>query len=55
MKRGLIFFHIMAISEIEIKGYFQLLVQRKLSDSYNNQAINSIKFYYEVVNDAHAF
>lgn len=40
---------LMAISEIEIKEYLQLLVQRKLSDSYINQAINSIKFYYEVV------
>jgi site-specific recombinase XerD len=39
----------MAITEIEIKAYLQFLVQRKLSDSYINQAINSIKFYYEVV------
>jgi len=42
---------LMAISEIEIKAYLQLLVQRKLSDSYINQAINSIKFYYEVVKE----
>lgn len=42
---------LMAISEIEIKSYLQILVQRKLSNSYINQAINSIKFYYEVVKE----
>lgn len=37
------------ITELEIRAYLQLLVQRSLSDSYINIAINAIKFYYEVV------
>lgn len=40
---------LLAISEQEINQYLQTLVQAKFSDSYINQAINSIKFYYEVV------
>ncbi len=37
------------LSEQEIRRYLQLLIQQKRSNSYINQAINSIKFYYEVV------
>lgn len=37
------------LSENEIKGYISFLVKNGLSDSYVNQSINSIKFYYEVV------
>lgn len=42
---------LMEISEMEIKTYLQTLVQQGKSDSYINQAINSIKFYYEVVEE----
>jgi len=38
-----------SLSEEEIRGYLKVLVQEKKSDSYINQSINSIKFYYEVV------
>ena len=41
--------NLMALTEVEIQAYLQTLVQQKLSDSYINQTINSIKFYYEVV------
>jgi len=37
------------IGEEEIVAYLQLLVNLGKSDSYVNQSINSIKFYYEVV------
>ena len=37
------------INENDIRTYLQLLVQQEKSDSYINQMINSIKFYYEVV------
>jgi len=38
------------ITEEEIVGYLQYLVtERKISTSYQNQAINAIKFYYERV------
>ncbi len=40
---------IVELSEQEIRGYLQLLVHQKKSNSYINQTINSIKFYYEVV------
>ncbi|MEL7003122.1 MAG: tyrosine-type recombinase/integrase [Bacteroidota bacterium] len=43
------FDNLMSITELEIKEYLQLLVQRGVSNSALNQAINSIKFYYEVV------
>lgn len=39
----------LTLSEQEIRAYLQLLIQEKKSNSYINQAINSIKFYYEVV------
>lgn len=37
------------INENDIRKYLQLLVEQKKSNSYINQMINSIKFYYEVV------
>lgn len=38
------------LAEDEIKSYLLYLVeQRKVSSSYQNQAINAIKFYYEKV------
>ncbi len=37
------------LDESDIREFLQNLIQRKLSNSYINQAINSIKFYYEVV------
>ncbi len=40
---------IVELSEQEIRNYLQQLIQQKKSNSYINQAINSIKFYYEVV------
>ncbi len=38
------------INENEIRSYLQKLVQEGKSSSYINQAINSIKFFYEMVN-----
>ncbi len=40
---------LLEIGEKEIKDYLATLVRKKFSDSYVNQVINSIKFYYEVV------
>ncbi len=37
------------INEIDIRRYLQKLTQENHSNSYINQSINSIKFYYEVV------
>ena len=37
------------INEHDIRSYLQRLIQDGCSHSYINQAINSIKFYYEVV------
>lgn len=37
------------LNENDIRGYIQLKVQEKRSNSYINIAINSIKFYYEIV------
>lgn len=37
------------ISEVQIKEYLMYLVNRNVSTSYQNQAINAIKFYYEKV------
>lgn len=36
-------------NENDIRAYIQQLIQEKRSNSYINTAINSIKFYYEVV------
>ena len=38
-----------AINESDIRAFLQKLIHRNVSNSYLNQAINSIKFYYEVV------
>jgi len=38
-----------AINESHIRAYLQLLIRRGKSNSCVNQAINAIKFYYEVV------
>lgn len=40
---------LMELNENDIRNYLQLLVQQKKSNSYINQAVNSIKFYYEIV------
>lgn len=37
------------INEKDIRAYLQKLIQEGSSNSYINQAINAIKFYYEVV------
>ena len=37
------------LNENDIRQYLQWLVQKDRSKSYINQAINSIKFYYEIV------
>lgn len=37
------------IDESDIRAFLQCLIRKKVSNSYLNQAINSIKFYYEVV------
>jgi site-specific recombinase XerD len=39
----------MILSEEEIRSYLQHLISQNKSNSYLNQAINSIKFYYETV------
>jgi integrase/recombinase XerD len=41
--------NLLSINEEQIRIYLQRLVQEHRSDSYINQMINSIKFYYEVV------
>ncbi len=41
--------NLMDLNEEDIRRYLQHLVQLKRSDSYINQSINAIKFYYEVV------
>ncbi len=43
--------NLMAINEEMILRYIQFLIQNGLSDSYVNQSINAIKFYYEVVKE----
>ena len=43
--------NLMALDEFKIRAYLQMLVQQGRSDSYINQSINSIKFYYEVVKE----
>ena len=37
------------LNEIDIRNYLQKLIQEGKSNSYVNLAVNSIKFYYEVV------
>jgi len=38
-----------SISELDIRQYLQGLIVQNCSDSFVNQALNAIKFYYEVV------
>lgn len=38
-----------AINESDIRAFLQTLIRRNVSNSYLNQAINAIKFYYEIV------
>jgi site-specific recombinase XerD len=40
---------LLGLNEVDIRNYLQQLVASGKSDSYINQSINSIKFYYEVV------
>jgi len=42
---------LMRINEQDIQQYLQKLIQEKKSNSYVNQMINSIKFYYEIVKE----
>lgn len=39
----------LTINEFEVRSYLQKLIQEGKSDSYVNQALNSIKFFYEKV------
>ncbi len=43
--------NLMAIDELMILKYIQSLIQKGVSDSYVNQSINAIKFYYEGVKE----
>ncbi|QWX85599.1 tyrosine-type recombinase/integrase [Cellulophaga sp. HaHaR_3_176] len=38
-----------ALDERDIRAFLQILIHKKMSNSYINQAINAIKFYYEIV------
>ena len=40
---------LMSLNENDIRGYLQKIIQDKKSNSYVNQAVNIIKFYYEIV------
>ena len=40
---------LLKLDENDVRTYLQYLVQNKRSNSYINQAVNSIKFYYEIV------
>ncbi len=40
---------LLRINEQDVQAYLQKMIQEKKSNSYVNQMINSIKFYYEVV------
>jgi integrase/recombinase XerD len=37
------------LDESDIRAYLQILIQKNVSNSYLNQLINAIKFYYEIV------
>ena len=39
---------LLEISEYDIRNYLQKLIQQGKSNSYINQAVNSIKFYYVI-------
>jgi len=38
-----------SLNEVDIRNYLSYLITNNKSDSYINQVVNSIKFYYEVV------
>jgi len=40
---------LLSLNENDIRNYLQKLIREERSNSYINQAINAIKFYYEVV------
>ena len=42
-------YELQTLNESHIRAYLQRLISRKKSNSYVNQSINAIKFYYEVV------
>ena len=42
---------LMSLNENDIRAYLQKLIQDGKSNSYVNQAVNSIKFYYEIVKE----
>ena len=42
---------IMSLNENDIRSYLQKLIQEGKSNSYVNQMVNAIKFYYEVVKE----
>lgn len=39
------------LNETDVRAYLQLLIQQGKSNSYLNLAINSIKFFYEIVHE----
>ena len=41
----------LALNEIDVRKYLQKLIQEEKSNSYINMAVNSIKFFYEVVHE----
>jgi len=40
---------LLSLNENDVRNYLQKLIQEKKSNSHINQAVNAIKFYYEVV------
>lgn len=44
-------FDLIEINEQHIRDYLSNLIEKGLSNSYINQAVNAIKFYYEIVLD----
>ncbi len=40
---------LLSLNESDIRNYLQFLIKEERSNSYLNQMINSIKFYYEIV------
>tara|TARA_R110002033_G_scaffold170433_3_gene212930 strand:+ start:82387 stop:83511 length:1125 start_codon:yes stop_codon:yes gene_type:complete len=41
----------LALNEIDVRKYLQKLIQEGKSNSYVNMAVNSIKFFYEIVHE----
>lgn len=40
---------LLSLNENDVRSYLQKLIQEKKSNSHINQAVNAIKFYYEIV------